>query len=163
MDRLWAPWREGYVTGKRTKKCLFCQILKCPKREDRENYVIERTRLSFSLLNIYPYNNGHLMVIPRGHRKEIAQLSRAEVLDLFSLLNHSIKLLDKVLRPRGYNVGLNLGEVSGAGVPGHLHLHVVPRWQGDTNFMPVLADTKMISQSLDSLYEKLKSEALSLK
>jgi ATP adenylyltransferase len=108
------------------------------------------------MLNAFPYNNGHLLVSPLRHKGEISQLRDAEILDLFKTLNHAKGLLDKVLKPDGYNIGINISESAGAGVISHLHIHIVPRWKGDTNFMPVLYDTKIISQSLDELYKQLK-------
>lgn len=109
------------------------------------------------MLNLYPYNNGHLLVAPQRHIRNLCQLKKQETLDLFSALNLSQKLLDRVLKPQGYNIGINLFRASGAGITGHLHIHLVPRWHGDTNFMPVLSKSKVISQSLDELYKQLKS------
>lgn len=108
------------------------------------------------MLNLYPYNNGHLLVAPLRHTGEIAELSDAEMLDLMKTVVKSRKLLDTVLKPHGYNIGINISETAGAGIPDHIHIHLVPRWKGDTNFMPVAAGTKIISQSLDELYKQLK-------
>src|SRR3989338_2281521 len=155
MDKLWAPWRQTYVTqliGK-TKKCVFCRIIK--ERKDKKNFIFVRTPYSFAVLNIYPYNNGHALIIPNRHVKDLAKLNKVERVDLMDLLIYTQKLLDKVLKPTGYNVGINLGRFSGAGIPGHLHIHVVPRWRGDVNFMPVTGETKVISQSLQALFDKL--------
>ncbi len=154
-DRLWAPWRLKYVLklAKKSKNCVFCKISR--ERKDRKNYIFLRRRHAFSVLNIYPYNNGHALVIPYKHVDDLSKLTREEKLDLVLLLEETKKRLDKVLKPQGYNIGLNLGRVAGAGFPGHLHIHVVPRWRGDVNFMPVVADTKVISQSLAALYQKL--------
>ncbi len=156
MDRLWAPWREKYITGKKPRGCFLCRAIRSPAAKDRGHYLVERTARSFSILNRYPYNNGHLLLAPRRHVKDFSRLTPEEICDLFALFNRSLGRLDRVLRPHGYNVGCNLGRVGGAGVPGHLHLHLVPRWLGDTNFMPVTAGTKVVSQSLDVLYEKLR-------
>ncbi len=157
MDKLWAPWRIKYIetAGKKSggKKCLFCQ---CAKSKGRD-YVIFKTRYSIAMLNIFPYNNGHVMVSPLRHTRKLSQLKDAEIIDLFKALNKVNKLLDKVLKPDGYNIGINISDVAGAGIPGHLHLHIVPRWKGDTNFMPVLNNTKVISQSLEELYKRLKN------
>ncbi|MBI5144683.1 MAG: HIT domain-containing protein [Candidatus Omnitrophica bacterium] len=153
MDRLWAPWRVKYIRNKKRKKCIFC----CGAKSAQKNYVVFKNRYSFSMLNIFPYNNGHLMVSPKRHVKELALLKKVEVLDLFETLSVTKKLLDKVLKPDGYNIGINLGESSGAGIAGHLHIHIVCRWRGDTNFMPILANTKVISQSLAELYQQLKN------
>jgi len=152
MDRLWAPWRIKYITAKRTKKCIFCKSLVSKGK----NYVIFKTKYSFSLLNIFPYNNGHMMVSPIRHIRTLSQLKGAEVLDLFKTLNNTKIILDKALKPDGYNIGINVSRSAGAGETRHLHIHIVPRWIGDVNFMPALFDTKVISQSLDELYKQLK-------
>ena len=152
MDRLWAPWRIRYVKAKRSKKCIFCLAVKSGKR----HYLIHKTKYTISLLNIFPYNNGHMMICPIRHVKELTQLKTHEILDLIKVLNDSKKLLDKVLKPHGYNIGINVSMSAGAGIVGHLHIHLVPRWKGDTNFMPVLYNAKIISQSLNELYNKLK-------
>ncbi|MDD4910127.1 MAG: HIT domain-containing protein [Candidatus Omnitrophica bacterium] len=155
MDKLWAPWRMKYLRqGGNKRKCIFCGA--AGTRSDKKHFVVLRSRNSLALLNIFPYNNGHLMVVPRRHVAELSGLSKEEIADLIGLLNRSKLLLDKVLKPQGYNVGMNLGKVSGAGFPGHLHIHIVPRWAEDTNFMPVIAGTKVISQSLEELYNILR-------
>jgi len=155
MDKLWAPWRVTYITkiiGK-IKGCTFCRILK--ENRDIKNYIFVRTKYSFAVLNIFPYNNGHTLIVPKRHVKDLEQLSTLERQDLMELLIYTQKITNKVLKPIGYNIGINLGRVSGAGIPGHLHFHVVPRWRGDVNFMAVTADTKVISQSLRVLFDKL--------
>lgn len=154
MKEIWAPWRKKYILTKQPKTCLFCKALK--ENKDRTNFVVERTKFSFSMLNIFPYNSGHLMVAPYRHTKDLKGLSDEELLDLLKLVRYSQSLLDKVLRPQGYNIGINLGKVAGAGITGHLHIHIVPRWAGDTNFMPVISDAKVIPESLDSLCKRLK-------
>jgi ATP adenylyltransferase len=153
MDKLWAPWRIRYIRGSKNKKCIFCQANKSTKKQ---NYVVLKTRYSISLMNLFPYNNGHLLVSPLRHVGELARLKDFEVLDLFKTLAKTKKLLDKVLKPNGYNIGINISQIAGAGITGHLHIHIVPRWKGDTNFMPVLNDTKVISQSLRELYQQLR-------
>ncbi|MDD5097791.1 MAG: HIT domain-containing protein [Candidatus Omnitrophica bacterium] len=153
MDKLWAPWRINYISGKRkVKGCIFCLA----KKEKSQDQVIFKTRFSIAMLNIYPYNNGHMLISPLRHIRDIAQLQEEEILDLFKSLNKAKNLLQKVLKPQGYNIGFNLTRVAGAGITGHLHLHIVPRWVGDTNFMPVVFGTKIISQSLKQLAKKLK-------
>ncbi len=152
MNRLWAPWRVKYITAKKKKKCIFCASLK-PKHK---NYVVLKSAHSFAMLNTFPYNNGHIMVSPKRHIGEISLLKDSEILDLMKTLNKAKKMLDKVLKPDGYNIGINLSENAGAGITGHLHIHIVPRWKGDNNFMPVLYNTKVISQSLDELLKRLK-------
>ena len=151
---IWAPWRIGYIAGKREKGCLFCRVKR--EKRDKENYLLFRGKYCFIILNAFPYNNGHLMIAPFRHIKEPSQFKEEEVVELWRLVALSIRLLKDVLKPEGFNIGLNLGKIAGAGYPGHLHLHLVPRWSGDTNFMPTVAKTKVISQSLNKLYEELK-------
>ncbi|MCM8800813.1 MAG: HIT domain-containing protein [Candidatus Omnitrophica bacterium] len=154
MDRLWAPWRIGYIKqNKQNKKCIFCQSIKNPKK----GYVIFKTKYSLAILNIFPYNNGHVILSPIRHINKPSQLKKVEFIDLFKSLNKLTRLIDKVLKPDGYNIGINISKVAGAGIAGHLHIHIVPRWLGDTNFMPVIYETKVISQSLDELYRQLKN------
>jgi ATP adenylyltransferase len=157
MDHLWAPWRLSYVaTAKapaRDDVCFICAGL--ASDEDRANLIPLRTELSVIVLNRFPYNNGHLLVAPRAHKGRLDDLCPAELLDTLETVRRAVRVLDDLMHPDGYNVGLNLGHAAGAGLPGHLHWHVVPRWNGDTNFMPVLADTKVIVQSLDALYDLL--------
>src|SRR3989338_8462617 len=155
MEKLWAPWREKYVKKiiKAQKGSIFTRMLK--EKKDKKNYIFIRSRHSFSVLNLYPYNNGHILIVPNRQVFDLSQLRKEERDDLLDLLDTTKELLDQVLHPQGYNIGINLGRVAGAGMPEHLHIHVVPRWRGDVNFMPVTATTKVISQSLDSLYKKL--------
>lgn len=157
MDRLWAPWRQAYIQPKRPPKkgCLFCQIVHDASRKDPQNLVLKRTPHSFALLNLYPYNNGHVMIIPRRHVATLYLLRDKEKLDLLHLFDDAVAALQKKLRPQGFNAGINIGKVAGAGIPGHIHLHLVPRWKGDSNFMPVTGKTKVISQSLERVYEIL--------
>ena len=144
MDNLWAPWRSKYIYSRKKKKCVFC---------DPKDYVLEKTRCSFSMLNIYPYNNGHVMVAPLRHVKSLEYLKAEELVDLMDLVVKTKKVLDKKIKPHGYNIGLNIGKASGAGFAGHIHKHIVPRWTGDTNFMPAASGTKVISESLDAMYK----------
>jgi len=152
---LWAPWRIKYLAGKKEKGCLFCRV-KREKKKDKEDYLLFRGKYCLVILNTFPYNNGHLMIAPYRHIKEPSQLKEEEAIEFWRLLNLSVKILKKVLKPEAFNIGINLGRTAGAGFPGHLHLHLVPRWNGDTNFMPVIAKQKVISQSLDKLYQELK-------
>lgn len=156
MNRLWAPWREKYITGLQKKEsvCIFCRMLR--QNNDAKNFIFARRKHSFAVLNLFPYNNGHILVVPNKHVKDLKQLSKDEKLDLLELFEDAKDMVDKVLKPHGYNVGINLGRVAGAGFPGHLHIHVVPRWGGDVNFMPIIGDTKVVSQSLKVLCGKLK-------
>jgi len=152
MDKLWAPWRISYVKNIKQQSCIFCR----PSSRKPKGYVVFQTSYSSVILNIYPYNNGHLLVSPLRHVNRLEQLSDEEAIDLFRALKRAKKLLEKTIKPQGYNIGLNLSRSAGAGITGHLHIHIVPRWKGDTNFMPILTDTKIIPQSLDELYKQLK-------
>lgn len=158
---LWAPWRLAYLAGARSKKkphgCLFCERGK--SKSDLRNQVVARGRFAFSMLNRFPYNNGHLLVAPYRHISRLDRLTEEEWSDIHRLATDSLRRLDQVLSPDGYNLGINLGRSAGAGIPGHLHLHLVPRWTGDTNFMPVLSDSKVISQSLESAHRLLRAAA----
>ena len=157
MDVLWAPWRLSYVLSARPPAaavpCFFCEGL--ADQDDRRHLIALRTPLSVVVLNRFPYNNGHLLVAPRAHKGRLQELAPEEVLEVTNSLTRMMGSLDHLMHPDGYNIGLNLGRVAGAGLPGHLHWHIVPRWNGDTNFMPVLGDTKVIVQSLDALYDLL--------
>ncbi len=155
MDKLWAPWRSKYIAKVGSiKGCIFCS--KPKSKKDKKNHIICRSRHSFSILNIYPYNNGHMMIVPYRHVNDIAKLNDEETLDLMHLLKKSQELLSKTMHPDGYNIGINIGRAAGAGLKDHVHIHLVPRWIGDSNFMPVFATTKVISESLDALYDRLK-------
>ena len=156
MDRLWAPWRQAYVTDAAPQKggCVFCAILK--EKKDRQNLIFTRSAHSFAVLNLYPYNNGHSLIVPLRHVSDLDKLHPEERLDFFDLMSSSKQLLERVLKPDGFNIGMNLGKVAGAGVPGHVHMHVVPRWRGDVNFMPIVNGTRVISQSMKVLFRQLK-------
>jgi ATP adenylyltransferase len=155
MDKIWAPWRSKYIlNSEKEEGCIFCNRLQ--KEDDRANYILYRGDHSFMIMNIYPYNNGHLMVAPYRHTSHLSDLTGTEGQDLFKTMEMSVRILKDSLKPDGFNLGMNLGKVGGAGVEDHLHMHVVPRWNGDTNFMPVLSDTKIISVSLDEMYMLLK-------
>src|SRR5258707_9285241 len=157
MDQLWAPWRLSYVATAKVPvagdPCFICQGLAA--QQDRQFLIALRTQRSVVVLNRFPYNNGHLLVAPLAHKGSLGDLDAAETLETMQTLQRMVRLLDELLHPDGYNIGLNLGHAAGAGLPGHLHWHVVPRWHGDTNFMPLLADTKVIVQSLETLYDFL--------
>jgi ATP adenylyltransferase len=157
MDHLWAPWRLAYVTAAKApsgaEPCFLCQGL--AETDDRRNLIVWRTERSMVVLNRFPYNNGHLLIAPRAHKGRLEDLDAAELLGTMQTMQRMLGLLGDLLHPDGYNIGLNLGRVAGAGLPGHLHWHVVPRWDGDTNFMPVIAESKVIVQSLETLYDLL--------
>jgi ATP adenylyltransferase len=146
---LWAPWRIEYVTGPKTGECIFCAAGGADASGADAQLVVQRGALCFTMLNAFPYTSGHLMVVPYRHVGELEQLNEDEVAELMRLTTASLRALRTVMSPAGFNVGLNLGEVAGAGFGAHLHLHVVPRWQGDTSFMPVIAGTRVVSQALD--------------
>lgn len=159
MERLWAPWRKAYLRPNNrpaSKGCLFCRI--AAEKKDAKNLILQRTPHSFAVLNLYPYTNGHLLVLPLRHVRQLAELTSAEKLDWLDLAETMRRIVAKKMKPSGFNLGVNLGRTAGAGIPKHLHLHVVPRWQGDHNFMPVLGGAKVISESLVSVYQTLKSE-----
>jgi ATP adenylyltransferase len=153
MDRLWAPWRKKFLRHGKPKGCIFCE--KPKSRRDAANYVVERGKAVFSMLNLYPYNNGHVLISPYRHLKNVTDFTPAESKELFEMIQRTVKKLDKILKPDGYNIGANIGRAAGAGFDKHVHFHVVPRWVGDTNFMPVNGDTKIISESLDALRKSL--------
>jgi len=156
VDRLWAPWRGVYVGEEPKKECIFCEKLNAGVDKDQENYVLYRGDKVFVLLNIYPYNNGHIMVVPKRHVGDLEELTPEEMFELFTVAQLMVRVQRRAFKSGGFNIGINLGKVAGAGIPGHLHMHLVPRWQGDTNFMPVLGDLRVISESLDLTYNKLK-------
>lgn len=156
MKNLWAPWRMAYVKEHDFEDgCFLCRDL-ADGSQDAENYVLIRSALAFVIMNVFPYSNGHLMVSPRRHTGDFTGLTEAESAELTRLTQQCIRVLDETLKPHGYNVGLNLGEAAGAGVADHLHIHVVPRWANDTNFMPVLADVKLIPEHLTDTYRVLR-------
>ena len=155
MERLWAPWRMEYI-GQVDKGdgCFLCRAAN--SQDDRANLVLWRTGSSFAMLNLWPYNNGHLLVAHREHKADLADVTEAELLDQMRLLKRCQRNLAAVLSAGAFNVGLNLGRSAGAGVVDHIHWHIVPRWEGDSNFMPVIASTKVIPQSLERLWELLR-------
>ncbi len=153
MRILWAPWRMEYIKSEKTGGCIFC--VKPKENRDKENLILYRGERSFIILNRYPYNNGHLMVAPYRHLSELEMLDRDEMTEIMMLLSKSIVALKKEYNPNGFNVGVNIGRAAGAGIEDHIHFHVVPRWVGDTNYMPVLSETKVLPQLLQETYEKL--------
>ncbi|MCS7099767.1 MAG: HIT domain-containing protein [Sulfolobales archaeon] len=156
MRVLWAPWRMSYIKrSSEVSECLFC---KAYNSEDFEKYlVLVRTQYSLAMLNAYPYNTAHVMIAPRRHVPKLEMLYEYEVLDLFNLAKLVMKAIDEEYRPEGYNIGLNIGRTAGAGIEAHIHIHIVPRWSGDTNFMPIIASTKVIPEDLKTTLARLKS------
>lgn len=163
MQPLWAPWRMDFIEGAKPEGCIFCSLLQqTGEQADRRNLIIARTAFSFAILNRFPYNSGHLMVIPLRHTNDFASLAPEESADLLRLLQVAVAALSQAYHPDGFNLGMNLGRSAGAGIVDHLHFHVVPRWVGDTNYMPVLAETKVLVEHLDQSYEKLRPRFLQL-
>jgi len=156
MERLWAPWRGEYVRSASSgedRGCLFCELR---ETDDEETFIVARGERGFAVLNAYPYNSGHLMIAPFRHEGDPERLEDEESLELQTLLQRSLRALREAMSPDGFNIGMNLGRVGGAGVPDHLHWHVVPRWDGDTNFMPIVAGAKVLPESLDQTFAKLR-------
>lgn len=153
MERLWAPWRIEYILNSRTDGCIFCN----PGGgvADRDYLVLHRTPLSSVMLNRYPYTNGHLLVSPHRHLSDLNSLSGEEMLDILSTVRFSCSVLQECASPEGFNIGLNLGKAAGAGVEGHLHFHIVPRWCGDTNYMSVISDLRVMPENLQATYDRL--------
>lgn len=156
FDLIWAPWRMEYIKKVDEPGCVFCKKLK--KKDGPENLVLYRGRKSFIMLNLYPYTNGHIMVAPLKHIKDLEKLDAATLAEMMKLSQKMITVLKKLMHPEGFNVGINIGKVAGAGVLGHVHIHIVPRWNGDHNFMPVLGATKIMPQTLTEVYALLRRE-----
>ncbi|MBI1870428.1 MAG: HIT domain-containing protein [Chlamydiae bacterium] len=153
MKHLWAPWRLRYIKHIPEKGCIFCK--KPKERKDKKNLILARGKFSFAVLNLFPYSSGHFMVTPYRHLGDVSLLAPEEIQEMFQYINQFKKILIKKMKPHGFNIGMNLGRVGGAGIVNHVHIHVVPRWSGDTNFMPVLTDTKVLPQSLSDTYDML--------
>ena len=166
MEQLWTPWRGAYVTGTADEKsgglvhstdlhtgCIFCD--KPRQTHDRANLIVARGETCFVILNAFPYNNGHFMVVPYRHLSDPADLSPNENAELMQTASYLTGVLRGVYRPDGYNIGMNIGSAAGAGIAAHLHLHVVPRWGGDTNFMPVLGQVKVLPETLDTTFDRI--------
>lgn len=156
LERLWVPWRMTYVATAAAPSggCIFCE--KPQEERDEENYILARRERCFVILNAFPYNTGHLMIVPYSHLSMLGELSHAELGDLMVLTRDCEEALIEAFRPEGFNIGMNLGRIAGAGIRDHLHIHVVPRWNGDTNFMPVVGATKVIPEALADTYRRLR-------
>ena len=164
-EQIWAPWRLAYIASTKDEDqkqnadgCFLCRYRDAGETADAENFVLARGAASIVVLNRFPYNNGHLLVAPLVHKGTLGELDDAEMLDCMRQLQRMIEVYRKVISAEGFNIGLNLGRIAGAGLPGHLHWHLVPRWSGDTNFMPVLADVNVIPQSLQALHALVREE-----
>jgi len=161
MEHLYAPWRNAYVQeqvhGKQetttAQECIFCE---CAKQSDDDCYILYRAKAWFVILNRFPYNAGHLLIVSYNHTSTLTSMSKEDRYELSDLVQMCTEVLHKELAPQGINIGMNIGRASGAGIPSHIHQHVLPRWLGDTNFLPVLAETKHISCDLNGMYKKLK-------
>ncbi len=158
MEKLWSPWRSKYIESLKEKKdddkCIFCEAAKNDVN-DPEKLLVRKAELTFTLLNLYPYNNGHLMIVPFRHIGDLDDLSNQEGSEIIRELQLARRALLDISQPQGFNIGANLGRIGGAGIDEHIHFHIVPRWSGDTNFMPVLGDVKVISQELKETKIKL--------
>lgn len=156
MDVVWAPWRGEYVGGAKPESCFLCQHPQEPPERDEANYVVFRGVTCYVLMNLFPYNNGHLMIAPYAHIASPEDAPDETLTELMTLTARSLRALRRVCAPHGFNVGMNLGSAAGAGVDGHLHQHVVPRWRGDVNFMAVIGDTRVIPEALHQTWSKLR-------
>ncbi|MBX3045055.1 MAG: HIT domain-containing protein [Candidatus Kapabacteria bacterium] len=160
MERLWSPWRSQYIgTFKENEKkdsevCFFCNAIKL-NEVSMDTLIVHIGNTSFVIMNKYPYNNGHLLISPKKHTGNLDDLTTNEMNEIMQLQSSAVKVLENIYKPHGFNIGANLGRAAGAGVPGHLHYHVLPRWNGDTNFMPILAETKVLSQSLEDSFNQI--------
>jgi ATP adenylyltransferase len=153
MKALWAPWRMDYILSDKTGGCIFCEL---PKQDrDRENLILYRSSHNFVIMNRYPYNNGHIMVVPYIHVPSLDGLVDEVMLDFMKVTQHAVRSVKKAFTPEGYNIGINIGTIAGAGMEEHLHLHMVPRWAGDTSFMTVFDEVRVIPEHVMSTYDKL--------
>ncbi len=150
MESLYAPWREAFIKGEKLQGCIFC-----PDLIMKTDLILHRGEICFVIMNLYPYSGGHLLVVPNRHTAKPEELSAAERLEMFDLVAESVAILKQELQPEGFNIGMNLGKAAGAGVADHLHIHIVPRWIGDTNFMPMLGDVRVVSEDLGRLRNRL--------
>ena len=156
MEKLWSPWRSLYIDSFKIKdkKCVFCAMAE-DDVENEASLLVHKGKLTFTVLNLYPYNNGHLMIVPYRHTSDFGSFTNEEKIEIMDKQQLAVKALGKIYGPEGFNLGANLGKVSGAGIDEHIHFHIVPRWNGDTNFMPVLGEVKVISQDLLDTKRKL--------
>jgi ATP adenylyltransferase len=154
MKTLWAPWRMDYIlSDKKTQGCIFCEL---PKQDrDRDNLILYRSSHTFAIMNRYPYNNGHIMVVPYGHIATLDGMDEGTMLDFMKLTKHAVRSIEKAFMPEGFNMGINVGKIAGAGMEEHLHLHIVPRWAGDTSFMTVFDEIRVVPEHVLSTYDKL--------
>ncbi len=154
MQTLWAPWRMEFIEGEKSEGCVLCALGESELNDD--SLVLARGQQAYVVMNRYPYSNGHLMIVPYQHTAEFSDLNEATSVELIKLLAQAKQVLGDSLAAQGYNVGINLGHAAGAGIAEHIHFHIVPRWVGDTNFMPVFSDTRVMPEALKETYNKLK-------
>ena len=162
MERMWSPWRSEYIQSfkrpaKKGKQRTSLFSAARASKNDKESLVVWRGEHCFLIMNRYPYNSGHLMIVPNRQTSDVLDLTPPEMTEILQTLQRAIRALDTVMRPQGYNFGANFGRIAGAGLDDHIHFHVVPRWNGDTNFMPILADTKVISEDMKATWKKLRA------
>jgi len=156
MEHIWAPWRIEYIRSEKTEGCILCE--KPGQKDDVANYILYRGDKNFIIMNAYPYNPGHLMIAPYRHVASLEGLPDEELHEHFEIVRRSTGILREAFKPEGFNIGINLGRVAGAGIDTHVHTHIVPRWQGDTNFMPVMADVRVIPEAIAETYQQLKDK-----
>jgi len=154
MKRIWSPWRMKYIqNSKSADECPFCEALEKPDPADQ--FLLFRGEKAFVILNRYPYTTGHLLILPLEHKENMADLDPETRTEMMELINHALVVLDQIYHPEGYNVGLNMGEAAGAGIPKHLHWHIVPRWVGDTNYMTAVGEVRVLPETLEDTYQKI--------
>lgn len=154
MERIFAPWRIRYILAPKPKDCVFCEAPK--EKDDKKNLILYRGKTCYTIMNRNPYNPGHVMVCPYRHIPSTEDMNEDELLESMKLVNFAVSVIREVMNPDGFNIGINIGKVAGAGIADHLHIHIVPRWNGDTSFMPVLADVQIVPEALEDTYDKLR-------
>ena len=161
MDHIWSPWRMDYISREKkpSAKCIFCHAADCS--DNNENLIVRRAQLAYVILNRYPYTSGHVMVVPYAHKPSLASLEKLTLAEIMQLINESLRTIEALYNPEGFNVGANIGSIAGAGVAEHVHFHVVPRWGGDTNFMTAVGGTRVLPEELCKTYERMKAGWLS--
>jgi ATP adenylyltransferase len=157
MERLWSPWRIEYILGEKTDECVLCTALSAAPARDRDYLVLHRGEHCSVIMNLFPYNNGHVMVVPYVHQATLEKLPSEALLEIMTLVNKSVEVLRQVMNAEGFNIGANLGKIAGAGIDDHVHVHIVPRWSGDTNFITTVGGVRCIPESLQDSYDKLKA------
>jgi ATP adenylyltransferase len=160
LDKLWSPWRSKYIESFKPgaikeEGCLFCRVIE--EVNDEKNFVIHRSERSIIIMNLFPYNSGHLMVIPKQHASTFNELDEETCTECMKNMNLGMNIINDAIHPHGFNIGANIGRVAGAGIEDHVHFHIVPRWTGDSNFMPIINDVKVISEAMEDTYRKLKA------